>query len=160
MPSRPCNFPSGTGLLLPRERNVDLRGSGSRQWSQAGVPNQLPHWAGTNVTPPFLTPWMLTQASQKRRATLLSPQCVRVLVSLSPPLSVHSSDGGESGRELQEQAEAHKALSEGLDLEVAPLLHGLLPQPSNYQATPHNTGSDISQSAVQWESEIPHRLSL
>ena len=107
------------------------------------------------MTPPFLTPWMLTQASQKRRATLLSPQCVRVLVSLSPPLSVHSSDGGESGRELQEQAEAHKALSEGLDLEVAPLLHGLLPQPSNHQATPQNTGSDISQSAVQWESEIP-----
>lgn len=61
------------------------------QWEQlvvpAGVLGQLPHWIGTNMIPLFLTPWILTQASQKGRP---SPQCGRVPVSLSP-LSLHSS---------------------------------------------------------------------
>lgn len=64
------------------------------QWEQvvitARILGQLPHWAGTNVTPPhFLTPWILTQASQKRGAILSSvsqgpsepqPSCLCIVV--------------------------------------------------------------------------------
>lgn len=65
------------------------------------------------------------------------------------------SGGGQPWREPKEEAKAHKALSEGFDLEGTPLLHGLLPQPSNRQAIACDTSSDTSQTAVQWESGVP-----